>query len=247
MDGPVNTPRYFLIDDNSTVTPPPQTSAAWGHPFAWVRPEDGALFDISGAPLGPPIHFPGGAAGEGLFLMSRQVLDAVAWKPVPSGTDHVEYISDVSPDGTLGRTMSWKGDDLDIVGRIDADRLLVIRYYPAPGAIGQAFVLDMGSATLSKISGLRAEADGDTYPVELLAVPFNRKAPIGSFARVNTPADCLNVRETPSATSPILTCLADGVLVQLLPSPPIDPAPVYNRVQLPDGRTGWAAIDFLQQ
>ncbi len=247
MPGPENTAGYFIVDDNSTVTPVPQTSPAWGQPFAWIRREDGALFDISGAILGSPIHCTGSVGGAGLFLMSRRVLDAVAWKPRPSGTDQVEYVSDVSTDGTLARTVSWKGDELDIVGRIDADRLLVIRYYPAPGTIGQAVVLDMASGTLSKISGLRAEPDTDTYPVALLAVPFNKRSTAGWFARVNTGGDCLNARENPSPTSAVRTCLNDGVVVQLLPLPPIDPAPEIVPVQLPDGRPGWVKSEFLER
>jgi Bacterial SH3 domain len=73
----------------------------------------------------------------------------------------------------------------------------------------------------------------------------------GPLARVNTGADCLNVREQPSTTSTILTCLHDGVLVDLRPNPPTDPSPrdyaSWQLVELPDGRLGWVHKEYLER
>lgn len=110
---------------------------------------------------------------------------------------------------------------------------------------GRAFSLEiafinLGTASVQPVYGPSLNLTSNQNP---FAVHMAR----GAFARVNTPSDCLNLRETGSTTSAILTCLPDGTLVQLLPSPPKDPAPEYLAVQLPDGRTGWVKSEFLQR
>ncbi len=60
--------------------------------------------------------------------------------------------------------------------------------------------------------------------------------------RVNTGADCLNLRAEPTTTSPTLGCFADGVLLprQLDGAPP--PVPGWLPVLSPDFQTtGWVA------
>ena len=65
-----------------------------------------------------------------------------------------------------------------------------------------------------------------------------------AFVRVNTPGDCLNIRERPSAEAPVLACVPDGVLLSatgLGPPPP----PGFLPVQMPGGPFGFAATDYL--
>lgn len=68
------------------------------------------------------------------------------------------------------------------------------------------------------------------------------------FARVNTGGDCLNVRQSPSTSSPSVGCFKDGVLLRWLggtdqSAEGIDWVPVLT----PDGTRGWASAEFLQR
>jgi hypothetical protein len=66
----------------------------------------------------------------------------------------------------------------------------------------------------------------------------------GDLARVNTPGDCLNVRELPGRDAPIVTCLPHGAIVQ-------NQGTLWDGrwtdVRLFDSREGYVAVDYLDK
>ncbi|MGH2609535.1 MAG: SH3 domain-containing protein, partial [Tepidiformaceae bacterium] len=97
--------------------------------------------------------------------------------------------------------------------------------------------------------------DTETGVVQFIPDPFlNPACPGGShtviafqqgdLARVDTPGDCLNVRELPEASAPIITCLPHGAIVR-------NQGALWHgqwtNVTLFDGREGFASVEYLDK
>jgi hypothetical protein len=205
----------------------------FGRDLHWVN-EEGEVFDERGnlvraAPRFPPGEFSAIPAG---------VLDLIWWIPLPRDSSGTGYVSEIAPDGTLGRTVTHHGFDLDVIGRIDDDRVLVRRYFPPQGGIGATYILDMRDGSFREVAGLRRDGDVDAYPVAVVR---------GTFVRVDAPGDCLNLRAGRGTDSPIVSCVADGVLLE--PTGDAVTAQDGSRwrpVRTPSGETGFASVDFLR-
>lgn len=63
-------------------------------------------------------------------------------------------------------------------------------------------------------------------------------------ARIVADGDCLNMRQTPSLTSPVLTCLGDGVVVTTVPGTVTADGLDWQQVRTTAG-TGWVAARYL--
>jgi hypothetical protein len=82
---------------------------------------------------------------------------------------------------------------------------------------------------------------GNSHPY-LAAIVAN--AP---YATVNTPRDCLNLRDRPSLDAPTALCIADRVLVIKTGEVTAVDGRRWAKVRLWDGREGWVAEDHLLQ
>ena len=152
---------------------------------------------------------------------SDAVTDVYQWR-------EADGLSGVSIVGWITPTLA--------IGRADFDQA---DYLPNTVSFfhGVPALIDLQKGTVSPISEflpqLTKKAGG---PQPLLVDP-------GSFARVVTGADCLNVRSEPLLSASVLGCMADRVVMARR-------AEVATRgwvaVTTPDGRDGWASSEFLE-
>jgi hypothetical protein len=208
----------------------------------WSRGDDNGkavLLDASGMPAfqEPQITKPAGV--DAVSTMLDPVSDVVGWIPFPRDTDVTGYISEVNGTGALGRTVMYQGFDLAVIARLDADRILVRRYFPPQGGIGATYVIDFRDGSFREVAGLRRSGDTDAYPVAVLR---------GTFARVSTSGDCLNVREQADARSATRGCFRDGTLLEVAGADiaAADGSP-WTPLKTPSGEPGFASAEFLQR
>lgn len=123
---------------------------------------------------------------------------------------------------------------------------------PADGSYNQYACAAACRTPLVSTNGRPAGAAAVAAPVSasLSAVPAGTVAPIpaapvslraGAIARVAGDGDCINLREGPGITAPVLTCLPDGLLVTIADGPITADGHVWWRLQ----GMGWAAGEFL--
>jgi hypothetical protein len=235
FDSSTNTSHLLTWPDARPLEPPvagarPQL---FGCDLHWVN-EEGEVFDERGnlvraAPKFPPGEF---------SAIPANVLDLIWWIPLPRDSAGTGYVSEIAPDGSLGRTVTHRGFDLDVIGWIDDDRVLVRRYFPPQGGIGATYILDLRNGSFREVADLRRPGDRDAYPVAVVR---------GTFVRVDAPGDCLNLRAGRGTDSPVVTCVADGVLLE--PTGDAVTAQDGSRwrpVRTPSGQTGFASVDFLR-
>ncbi len=132
-----------------------------------------------------------------------------------------------------------------------------VAWTPRPGP---GLLVNAGTTRQAPCLGAAGETSGtwpaildtETGTLSTLAEPFvcvgsNIRAvaiyPAG--AEVSTPGDCLNLREARDLASPVIECLADGVLLDVLPSTPGAPAE-WRQVVAPSGNTGFVRAEFLK-
>jgi hypothetical protein len=105
-------------------------------------------------------------------------------------------------------------------------------------------VVDFEDGTISPI----LEHFADNITGDKTGAPGVLAIASGTFARVTTGADCLNVREQPAKASPGLGCFKDGVLLRLRSQPEQSADGItWVAVETPDGRPGWASAEFLER
>ncbi len=101
-------------------------------------------------------------------------------------------------------------------------------------------VLDFDAGTLTPIEPaaiLEAAAGAGAHAIEAY-IP-------GPLAKVTGAGTCLNVREQPTTAASIVDCFVDGVILRVLPSTASADGYEWVQVEAPDGRSGWAAAEFL--
>jgi hypothetical protein len=97
-------------------------------------------------------------------------------------------------------------------------------------------ILDFASASLRLI--------GDPFSCEAGAVRAV-SAMQGPFLTVETPEDCLNLREAPGVGATTITCLGHGALVRLTTGKTEADGQQRLRVELEGRRSGWVASEFV--
>ncbi|MGI8424639.1 MAG: LuxR C-terminal-related transcriptional regulator [Chloroflexota bacterium] len=106
------------------------------------------------------------------------------------------------------------------------------------GFFPQAVLVDLELATVAPLAGLIG-ADGTSQSILPIAlVP-------GPFLRVSNAETCLNVRERPDLTAPVVGCLRDGVLVRDRGERQTTGGITWAAVSDPRGHDGWASLEFL--
>ncbi len=128
-------------------------------------------------------------------------------------------------------------DATQLLGRTNFKRALL--GYPPAGtqdiSVGVPSILDVTTGVVSPIREFMPKSLGKAGG----PVPF--AVAIGTFARITTPGDCLNVRKTADRTSESLGCFADRVLLKVTGDAASGWLPVFT----PEGRTGFASAEFL--
>jgi hypothetical protein len=146
----------------------------------------------------------------------------------------------VDEEGTFGITRALRADEADRFPRpvIGLGSHLLVRVDWADGVsegVAPA-IFDPATGQVHVIAEMKESYVGN----HVLA------ATEGPFLRVNTPGDCLNIRASIGLDAPVLTCAADGVLLE-------DRQDVWERdgvtwlaVSTPEGEPGWAAAEYLR-
>jgi len=138
-------------------------------------------------------------------------------------------------DGVAGlHALQWI-TETKAIGRANLD---AARYLPGQttefGSVPA--LIDLEAGTVRPIEGF----------VELLGAKVGGPVPIrvdlGTFARVSTNGECLNVRAAANTSAAVLECFPDGVFLEVR----ANASEGWLPVRTPDGRDGWAATDFLE-
>jgi DNA-binding CsgD family transcriptional regulator len=98
---------------------------------------------------------------------------------------------------------------------------------------------------------IRALVEGFTAAPLLCGRNHVLGAQLGPFLRAANTGSCLNVREMPDQSAPIVECVADNVLLRQA-DPPSSVPPGVNtdgwlEVVSPSGNQGWASIQYLER
>ena len=249
--------RFFLHPSGEAVTPPapntqprvvPGLGLTWEPTYMDRKFGAEPVYDSSGAVIANAQPVPNlearlaaRTADGTLYGSWNYVLDRPA-DPHPQAT----YFGQVDATGkpvalfTPGRIAPWNGPYFAARGLLLGNAEL-----PVPAGSQSPFnvavvLIDLSSGVALPLPELRAG-------LEQLQQPLVRGAVAGRVARVATGPDCLNVRESPSASATSLGCFRDGVLLFERGETRIEGATTWVAVTTPDGTDGWASAEFLQQ
>jgi DNA-binding CsgD family transcriptional regulator len=130
---------------------------------------------------------------------------------------------------------------VELVALIEPNRVVVNLDFTGKTGCGEAAgqapaIFDFNARTLAFVAELfTPECRGGAYSA--LAVRQ------GIDARVETPGDCLNLREEPSEEAAVVTCLPHGTLVGIRLG--LEPSERWWPVQSPIGLSGWVDSAYL--
>ncbi len=100
-------------------------------------------------------------------------------------------------------------------------------------------IVNLEAHTISPIAGLKPKNEfGFITPLALK---------VGKFVQVTNAGDCLNVRERPDTSAPVIACFADNVLLGDRGETTEAGGVAWVAVSTPDGAEGWAAEEFLER
>lgn len=185
--------------------------------------------------------------------------------PPPSAKDPTYQIVAVQPafeKGWLVRWHSYQTDEFGDAGeRIGAvDGFGALHGWAVPAASDARAIVPLDSASLTALGvydgepALFAFAAGYVYPLRQLTgfVKLGPVVPVaierGAWAQVAGAGDCLNVRERPDLSAPILACYPDGTWLRMTETkgPVVSgDGTMWMEVLTPDGRRGYASTDYL--
>jgi hypothetical protein len=250
------TPRVLLMSDDGGVSwnklaQVPAGSVAVGFKDANV------LVAVAAVPEMRFVLYPGGtASGKPTDDNIPSVPVVPGWQivqtsDVPGGiaNERSGVVSVTKVGDTPSRYFAFPGGSLQITGALSPTLLLGTAERSSKavqsgsstelgGFARLPVIVDLDAQTIAPIAGLVPSAEYSLIR-PLLVVS-------GTFARVKTGGECLNVRADPNASSVSLGCFKDGVLLRLLLSTAA-PTPPWLPVRTPDGRDGWANAEFLER
>lgn len=137
-------------------------------------------------------------------------------------------------------------------------RSLVMARFELSGAVGPSTAIGNVTLPAPSYAFLPALIDMETFTIRPIREPFGTEAPFkggrnfilavthGPFARVASPGDCLNIRGDAALNAPVLTCAADGVLLQDATLTRASDGRSWRSVITPAGVEGWADLQFLE-
>jgi hypothetical protein len=164
-----------------------------------------------------------------------------------SGSPLKTYLSAFNPAGVeLWRRVVDESPDvfslqLSIGGFLDSRHAIANIQQSPPAAYGQLpALIDLDAGTIQP------------YGAPFGVAPFvgrNRLMAMvsGPFARVSAQGDCLNIRESASASAKAITCAADGSLLKDLGKTEASGGITWINVRTLGGQEGWASAEFLKR
>jgi len=234
---------------NVAVTPPPGADSccsvwAINGAFAWGAEDANALLAADGSRIAAFVAPAGHESGRVTSAMILGSNLAVTWRSADLGET---YLGLFNASGAVVTQPLRVPSGFDFRAQLGDRQLIATVDYTRPGSCtaggvtmgADPAVVDLGAATYAYFGDPFFDPNCSRGTQRVIAW-----AP--STVRVNTPGDCLNVRKQPSASAPIVTCLHDGVLLQMIP-PPTDTfaGDSWQFVRLPDSGTGWVAKEYL--
>jgi hypothetical protein len=242
--------RYWFFPSGEAITPPaPGFSPAnvEGIGLVWTRESRSAreVSDWSGAPIAStgmqfesldPPSFVASANGPAFRTVqfSRNLPDATT-----EGASRF-IMATLDEKNAPVAAYRWDGPNLRFMVLISPTQVLgniytqdnTNRRFPAA-------LVDLEARIIHPIPEL-SPPNGST--------PFVHAALVGTFARVVSGSDCLNVREMPATAALSLGCFKDGVLLRVRSQAEQTAEGVtWVAVETPDGRAGWASAEFLER
>jgi hypothetical protein len=240
-------PKFSLFPGGEPVQPP---SGANSWPFALLggelvwRTEDGRLLRSDGSEAM--------ALGEGVYV-GDIVADAggerfaVSWyTDRPSSQNRIGVFSrDGQPISAFSlsdsaRVGGWLSDTL-VAGNATVPQGLLPT--PEPGSYAMNFV----PAIFDLEAGEAHPLAGPFHELPLSGRNYVRAVPHGPFARVVNTGACLNVRQAPGTSAPVLACAADDVLLKDTGETREVDGAIWQRVVTPAGLEGWASSQYLER
>jgi len=247
LDGGVTWEEWLAIDGRDTI----------------VGVGEGQVL-VTGVPDGRYRYIPSNAAlhapNSGLFPAPATNGDVIWWGPggllaMPGarviGPEPMPFARPMAISTNFDFLVRWEREGEHFVGVISHSAIEAI-YTSKPGPLdlnarfsqsqfaGNIFdsglstpvLVDLGLRTISPIAA----------PFELAPFRNGRNTIIGGFGgafyEVTTPGDCLNVRDEPDTSAPILTCARDGILLRSAGAQ----ATGWAQVTAPDGTEGWSRV-----
>ncbi len=243
--------RYWHFPSGETISAPVRGAFPANEPgvgLVWSR-EDGPtreVFDWSGTSIARAATPPGGSPQSPFFVASAIGREFAFraygyWTPIPRSAQGGSrlVLATVNEQNRTTGAYRWDGGDFRTTVFVSPTNVLG-NVSPPEQALGvfPAALIDLAARTIHPIPELNPG----------LGAPFVRAALVGTFARVKTGADCLNVREKPAKASLSLGCYKDGVLLRVRPQPEQAAEGVtWIAVETPEGRAGWASAEFLER
>ena len=249
--------RVSRFPSDETIVPPPDLT----RPFIEFIPRIGLLWrTIDGTDPKNPINrwftLPGravfGLTEPGLHLSLQatgQRGEGYLTAYQTDGVVRTTYLLVINPDRTVTDVFSFGGYDLRVSGELRTRVLIGNALIQTPenpsgfsgeGADFGPVVIDLNARTVSRIGPLKRANLGSGHAFIELVVPGQFGAVRGVGA-----GDCLNVRNAPSTSAPVLACYAEGVLIPF--RTPLRPTNGFQAVMTLDGRPGWASLQFLDR
>ncbi len=247
------TDYQFQLLGSSTIVRPPAgtepTSANGGRLVGWRETGTNQILGLDGSPL---LTLPNVDSRRPVrvetVLTNGDVL--VSWLAGPSDQEVFTYLG-VMEDGKL--TKIFRGSDSSLsIGTGDNANLVWGNVWVSPtdvdpsrsnneGALHPMFMdVNTGEITILELYG---PAFSDAYDLQRNRI---REFTAGPFLRVTGAGSCLNVREQPAATAPVVQCFADNVLLKNLAQEQQAGGITWKKVQTPTGSQGWASAEFLK-
>ena len=261
--------RYWYYPDGRTLEPPQRVTGPVYplilNPSSLLWTDDaGYFYDGAGTRLFGPLF-------AEQYRMTIASADPqyqhtyVTWDERPPNTQlgwlqqpWYSYVGHIDRDGQLKDLYGLPGDTLWIGGEFprQGDGALALfgrfrfgtsRDYVQDVSFGA--VLDLGNGEVHRFAELDASrpAGSFVWMQDLVTTPLDevtaRRPP---FDRVTGAGDCLNVRREPSLSAPVITCLADDVLVGELGQRATADGVDWVYVRTPGSMAGWASAEFLK-
>ncbi len=259
--------RYWFYP-SGRVFDPPQGVTAKAVPMVlnsltivW-RSSAGVYYDQAGTALFGPLfdekYKPQIAVADPqyqhTYLTWAETNFKIGWIAQP----YYSYVARIDRDGQMREVFGLPGDTMWIGGEFprtgDKPPALFGRFrfgttidYERDVSFGA--VLDLATGKLRRF----AELDGArprgsfVWMEDLVTTPQpERGESRAPFYRVSGAGDCLNIREAPSTSARVLTCLADDVLVGDMGQLQAAGGIQWRLVRTPGYQVGWASTEFLK-
>lgn len=243
--------RFQVLGQSQVVRPPAGTEPvlARGQLIGWRKPGTREILKVDGTPLVTLPDVPGAVRPVQVDAVLADGTILISWLGASGGAQPSTYVG-VMTNGALVR--AFKGDASLSIGSLLTQGVGFGNVAASPTDVDPSssdnrdkyhpawIDLHTGEINLLELYG---PAFGSGYDSQRNVI---RLVEPGPYVRVTGAGDCLNVREAPSTTAPVIACFADNVLLRNLNAEQQADGVTWWKVQTPSGQTGWASREFLE-